>query len=116
MLCESPKNGGKADFAERTSRSRMGEGRVQAPTQHDEAEESERKLHGSKDGHNPQGRRRHSQQRVVGRPGKKQKKMADWNELNELLVRVAVAHGRGAMYAALTTKEQQAKEKEKARK
>ena len=42
--------------------------------------------------------------------------MADWNELNELLVRVAVAHGRGAMYAALTTKEQQANEREKTRK
>ena len=95
---------------------RMCEGGVQAPTQHDEAEESEWKLHRSKDGHDPQGRRRHSQQRVVGRPGKKQKKMADWNELNELLVRVAVAHGRGSMYAALTTKEQQAKERKKGQK
>ena len=58
-------------------------GRVQAPTQHEEAEESERMLHRSKNGHNPQDRRRHSQQRVVERPGKKQQRMANWNELKE---------------------------------
>ena len=81
-------------------------GRVQAPTQHEEVEVCERKLHGSNDEHTPP-RSTKAFAAASRRMTWQIEKLADSNSSGRTW--------RLTMYAALTTKEQQAKEKTRER-